>query len=156
MRTIERMAVAMIVGSLAACGGGSAPTPAHPAPPPAELHVGDLHLHATAVNTMALPERVTKSYGIARGEQTWMLLVTVRQGEEGRDVAVPANVVATARDLGGRRIGIPMRELRLDGGLIDNVGTFSISPPDTLQFTVDVTPANGPTRTLEFTREVAK
>jgi hypothetical protein len=157
MRTIERASVALLCATLAACGGGgSAPVPAQPAPPPAELHVGDLHLHATAVNTMALPERVTRGYGIARGEQTWMLLVTARKGEEGRDVAVPAKVEASARDLQGRRIDIPMRELRTGEGLVDNVGTFSITPPDTLQFTVQVTVAGAPVRTLEFTREVAK
>ena len=49
-----------------------------------------------------------------------------------------------------------MRELRTGEGLVDNVGTFSITPPDTLQFTVQVTVAGAPVRTLEFTREVAK
>ncbi|NUS59716.1 MAG: DUF4426 domain-containing protein [Lysobacter sp.] len=158
MRTIERSAcVAMLCLALAACGGGgSNPVPAQPAPPPAELHVGDLHVHATAVNTMSLPERVTRSYGIARGEQVWMLLVTTRRGEEGKDVAVPAKVEATARSLQGQKIDIVMRELRTPDGLIDNVGTFSITPPDTLQFNVQVTAENEPTRTLEFTREVAK
>ena len=69
---------------------------------------------------------------------------------------VPAKVEASARDLQGRRIDIPMRELRTGEGLVDNVGTFSITPPDTLQFTVQVTVAGAPVRTLEFTREVAK
>ncbi|WP_197427189.1 DUF4426 domain-containing protein [Noviluteimonas gilva] len=156
MRTIERAAVLLVAGVLAACGGGSTPVPAQAAPPPADLHDGDLHIHATAVNTLALPEKVTRTYGIPRGEQTWMLLVTTRQGEEGRDVAVPAKVSATARDLQGRKIEIPMRELRTGDGLLDNVGTFSITPPDTLQFTVQVTPVGAQTRTLTFTREVAK
>ena len=156
MRTIERATVVLLAGALAACGGGSSPVPAQPAQPPAELHVGDLHVHATAVNTLALPAQVTRAYGIARGEQTWMLLVTTRRGEEGRDVAVPAKVVASARDLQGRKIEIPMRELRTGEGLLDNVGTFSITPPDTLQFTVEVTPAGAPAGTLRFTREVAK
>ncbi len=156
MRTIERVAVLLLASALGACDGGSAPVPAQAAQPPAELHDGDLHIHATAVNTLALPESVTKTYGIPRGEQTWMLLVTTRQGEEGRDVAVPAKVVASARDLQGRNIGIAMRELRTGDGLFDNVGTFSITPPDTLQFTVEITPAGARTRTLSFTREVAK
>src|SRR4249919_3847708 len=104
MRTIESAAALLLAGVLTACGGGSAPVPAQAAPPPAELHDGDLHIHATAVNTLALPQQVTKAYGIARGEQTWMLLVTTRQGEEGRDVAVPAKVSASARDLQGRKI----------------------------------------------------
>ena len=154
---MRRLAACLATLALAACGGGgSEPVPAQPAPPPAELHVGDLHIHATAVKTTSLPERVTRGYGIARGEQTWMLLVSTRQGEEGKDVAIAAKVEASARDLQGRRIDIPMRELRTGEGLIDSVGTFSITPPDTLQFTVQVTPAGQPARTLEFTREVAK
>ena len=159
MRTTDALRVAAMAACLAfaGCGGGgSAPQPAHPAPPPAELHVGDLHVRATAVNTMALPDKVTRGYGIARGDQTWMLLVVVRRGPEGQDVAVPAQVEANARDLQGRRIDIPLRELRTGDGLVDHVGTFSITPPDTLQFTVQVTAANTPTQTLAFAREITR
>ena len=156
MRTIERACVALLVSALASCSGGSAPTVAQPAPPPAELVEGDLRILATTVPTTSLPEKVTKGYGIARGEGTWMLLVTVRRGPEGRDVSVPAVVDATARDLQNRKLGIPMKELETTDGLVDSVGTFTITGPDTLQFTVRVTPANERERTLEFTREIPK
>jgi hypothetical protein len=158
MRTIDALRIATLAAcvTLAACGGGSTPQPAQPAPPPAELQVGDVHILASAVNTMSLPERVTKGYGIARGEQTWMLLVTVRRGADGSDVSVPAKVTARARTLGGTAIDIPMRELRTANDYLDNVGTFAVTPPDTLQFSVDVTPQGAATSTLSFTREVAR
>jgi len=161
MRTIDApiqvACVALLCAALAACGDGGKPVPAQPAPPPAELHVGALHIRASTVNTTLLPEQVTRQYGIARGEQTWMLLVTVRTGkDEASETSMPANVEAFARDLQGRRIEIPLRELETAQGLVDHVGTFSIAPPDTLQFTVQVTPQGGPTRTLEFAREVAR
>ena len=68
MRTIERACVALLFVALSACSGGSAPTAAQPAPPPAELVEGDLRIIATIVPTTALQERVTRGYGIARGE----------------------------------------------------------------------------------------
>ena len=143
--------------ALAACGGGgSAPQPAQAAPPPAELRVGDLRIIASAVNTNALPASVTKDYGIARGEQTWLLLVSVRRGPEGAEKAVSATVEARARDLQGRTIDIPMREIPTADEYVDNVGTFSITPPDTLQFSVRVMPQGAAPATLEFTREIAR
>ena len=146
--------------ALAACGGGAAPQPAQAAPPPAELRVGDLRIIASAVNTNALPASVTKIYGIARGEQTWLLMVSVRQDPKdpaaGAGKAWPAQVQARARDLQGRTIDIPMREQRTAADYVDNLGTFSIAPPDTLQFTVQVTPQGAGPTTLEFTREIAR
>jgi hypothetical protein len=141
---------------LAACGGGSAPQPAQAAPPPAELRVGELRIIASAVETSALPESVTKRYGIARGEETWLLLVTVRRGPEGAETAVSSTVEARARDLQGRTIDIPMREIQTADDYVDNVGTFSITPPDTLQFSVRVMPQGAAPATLEFTREIAR
>ena len=163
MRTIDalRATPVLLCAMLAACGGKeSAPQPAQAAPPPAEARAGDLRILASAVNTMSLPEQVAKGYGIARGEQTWLLMVSVRQDPKdpaaGDGKAWPAQVQARARDLQGRTIDIPMREQRTAADYVDNLGTFSIAPPDTLQFTVQVTPAGAPTRTLTFTREVAK
>lgn len=156
MRTIERACVALLFVALAACSGGSAPTAAQPAPPPAELVEGDLRIIATIVPTMALQEKIARGYGIARGEDTWMLLVAVRRGPEGKDTSVPAKVDASARDLQGRRIGIPMHALRTEDGSIDSVGTFSFRGPDTLQFNVQVTPEGEATRTLDFAREIPK
>src|SRR5690349_4874078 len=101
MRMIERACVALLLVVLSACSGGSAPTAAQPAPPPAELIEGDLRIIATIVPTTALPEKVTRGYGIARGEDVWMLLVAVRRGPEGKDTSVPAKVDASARDLQG-------------------------------------------------------
>ena len=113
--------------ALAACGGGAAPQPAQAAPPPAELRIGDLRIIASAVNTTALPASVTKTYGIARGEQTWLLLVSVRRGPEGAEKAVSATVEARARDLQGRTIDIPMRDgSKLEFNGADYINHFAL------------------------------
>src|SRR4249919_4173945 len=137
MRTIDRLRAPLIAAclALAACGGGSAPTPAQPAPPPAELQTGDVHVLASAVDTMALPQRVTRQYGIPRGEQVWMLLVTVRRGSGSSETSATAKVEARAQTLGGNNIAIPLRATPTAANYIDYIGTFSIAGPDTLRFT---------------------
>ena len=151
----------LLLLALAGCsGGGSAPKPAQAAPPPAELTSGDLHLRAVAVPTLQLPEGVARGYGIDRGEHRVLLLVALRTGPEGADTAVAARVEAGATDLQGRRIEIPMRELRTadpSAGtgefLIDYIGVFDVTPPDTLRFEVDVVAAGKAPMRLDFVRE---
>ena len=154
MRTIDRLRAPLMVAclALAACGGGSAPTPAQPAPPPAELQTGDVHVLASAVDTMALPERVTTQYGIPRGEQVWMLLVTVRRS----DTSANAKVEARAQTLEGNTIVIKMKPTPTAANYIDHIGTFSIAGPDTLRFTVDVAPEGAPSAQLTFSREIPR
>ncbi|UHQ19712.1 DUF4426 domain-containing protein [Lysobacter sp. KIS68-7] len=154
MRTIDRLHAPLFAAclALAACGGGSAPTPAQPAPPPAELQTGDVHVLASAVDTMALPERVTRQYGIPRGEQVWMLLVTVRRGE----TSATAKVEARAQTLEGNNIAIKMKATPTATNYIDYIGTFSIAGPDTLRFTVDVAPEGAPSAQLTFSREIPR
>lgn len=156
MRTNDVVRALALAGALllAACGGGSDPKPAQPAPPPAELRVGDLHIMASLADTMTLPQQVTRQYGITRAEDTYLLLVAVRRGAD--ETSVPARVEARARTLNGNVLPIAMRETRTAEQYIDNIGTLEVAPPDTLQFTVQVTPEGAPTSTLNFTREVAR
>jgi len=163
MRTIDRLRVPRRVACvvlcaclLTACSGASAPTPAQPAPPPAELQTGDVHVIASAVDTMALPQRVTRQYGIPRGEQVWMLLVTVRRGSGSSETSATAKVEARAQTLGGNNIAIPLRATPTAANYIDYIGTFSIAGPDTLRFTVDIAPDGAPPAKLEFTREIPR
>lgn len=158
MRTSDllRAATAAAILGLVACTGGSDPKPAQPAPPPAELRVGDLHIIASVVDTTTLPEQVTRQYGITRAEDVYLLLVAVRRGAEGNETSVPARVDARVRTLNGNVLPIAMRETTTAERFIDNIGTFEVSPPDTLQFTLQVTPRGAPTSTLNFTREVAR
>lgn len=148
-----RAAAVLLAFTLASCsGGGSAPKPAQPAPPPAELRADDLHLRATAVPTLQLPERVARGYGIDRAEGSVLLLVALRTGPEGADRAVAARVEAQAMDLQGRRSAILMRELRT-GELLDYIGTIEVAPPETLRFRVDVVAEGRAPMRLEFARE---
>ncbi|MBF6022638.1 DUF4426 domain-containing protein [Lysobacter niastensis] len=148
---------------LAGCGGGGSPPPAAPsastagATQDAVSRIGDVSIRASVVQTSSLPEQVAAQYGIARDDRTVMLLVAVRQGPEAQEVALPAQITATATDLRGRRQTVSMRELRTGAGsgpeLLDYIGTVDISLPDTLRFDLTIVREGGATSSMQFSRD---
>lgn len=153
MRTLTRAAALLLTATLSACGGGGkAPVPANSAPQEATSRIGDVTIRATAMPTAQLSEPVATQYGIARADNTVMLLIGVRKGSDAQETALPATITATATDLRGRRHDIAMRELR-SGDLLDYVGTFEVSPPDTVRFDVTIVREGGASSTMQFTRD---
>ena len=141
--------------ALAGCGGAA---PDHAADSrtqaqeEASTRIGDMVVRANAIPTTMLGEAVAKQYGIARGDDSILLLVGVRLGPDSRATAVPARITATATDLLGKRQSIAMREVR-SGEFVDYVGTASVIAPDTLRFDIDVLPGHGPRMALQFNRD---
>jgi hypothetical protein len=146
---------------LSACGREAAvPTGSDSvglAPQEAIARSGDVTVRASALQTSALSPTVAQQYGIVRDDTTVMLLVAVRRGPDGQDVAVPARVSATATDLRGQRHSLELRELRTgeagSAQLLDYIGTVEIALPDTLRFDVTVAPESGAGTSLQFSRE---
>jgi hypothetical protein len=138
---------------LAACsGGGSAPRPAQPAPPPAEFRQGDLRISASTTPTRQLDAGIARGYGIPRSDDGVLVLVTVREGPEGAGTALESQVAGWATDLQGRRHALAFRELRA-GGFVDQAAVLDVRAPDTLQFHLTVTPRGRPAQQLDFVRE---
>lgn len=138
---------------LAGCsGGGSAPRPAQPAPPPAAWQQGQLHISASTTPTRQLDERIAREYGIPRSDDGVLVLVTVREGPEGADVALEAEAGGWATDLQGRRHELAFRELRTPG-FVDQVAVLDVRAPDTLRFHLTVTPRGHGPKQLDFVRE---
>ena len=164
MRTMPRLTAVLALAStlaLAACGG-DAPKPARIIDTPQETvsRSGDVTVRANVVRTDLLNEAVARGYGIARDEGTALLLVSVRRGPDGQDVAIPAKIEASVTDLQGRRRAIALRELRTEvqgatppQALIDYIGTTDIHAPDTLRFDLVVEREGGARSTMQFTRE---
>lgn len=144
---------ALAAALLAGCGNDPPPR-AVPAsvPQSANLQVGDLTVRASAVQTSALGPAVASEYGIERGDETVLLLVALRRGDDGQEVSVPARVEATVTDLRGQRHALELRELR-SGELLDYVGTVQVSLPDTLRFELRIVPEGGRVSNMQFTRE---
>ena len=127
------------------------------APQEATARSGDVTVHASVLQTSALSPAVAQQYGIVRDDAVVMLLVAVRRGPDGQDVAVPARVSATATDLRGQRHTLELRELRTgeagSAQLLDYIGTVDIALPDTVRFDVTVVPESGAGTNLQFSRE---
>jgi len=159
------LALSLIVTlALAACGGSAPPTPPSPPSPPsgasasqeAVSRIGDVTIRASAIPTSTLSEQVARQYGIARDNNTVMLLIGVRRGDSAQETALPAQIIATATDLRGRKHMLDMRELRSGSGasaLLDYVGTVEVSPPDTLRFDVQIVREGGATSQMQFSRD---
>ncbi|WP_342315949.1 DUF4426 domain-containing protein [Lysobacter sp. FW306-1B-D06B] len=145
----------MCAATLVACGGNAPPAPSSgsaAASQEAVSRIGDVTIRASAIPTATLSEQIATQYGIARADNTVMLLIGVRQGSDAQETALPARITATATDLRGRQHPIEMRELR-SGDLLDYVGTIDISPPDTVRFDVTVVREGGATSQMQFTRD---
>jgi len=157
------LASSLLCVALTACGGNAPPA----APPSAAgasasqeavSRIGDVTIRASAIPTATLSEQVARQYGIARNDDTVMLLIGVRQGEGAQETALPATITATATDLRGRAHPIAMRELRSGDpsssqALLDYVGTVEVAPPDTVRFDVQIVRENGATSQMQFSRD---
>jgi hypothetical protein len=165
MRTLPRLAALAIASTLTLAGcGGDAPKPARIIETPQEAvsRSGDVTVRANVVRTDLLNEAMARGYGIARDEGTLLLLVSVRRGPDGQDVAIPAKIEASVTDLQGRRSSVALRELRTDvpgatppQTLIDYIGTTEVHAPDTLRFDLGIEREDGARSTMQFTREFA-
>ena len=100
--------------------------------------VGDLHVYYNALPSTDLTPEVARQYGITRSANHALLNVSVRRGEPGADVAVPAKVLAVATNLAGQRNGVEMREVR-DGDALYYLGEAPVNGQDTLTFEREVT-----------------
>lgn len=149
------VAIIAVCGVIAGCNG-DAPKPAKLADAPQEAvsRVGDITVRANVLPTASLGEAMAKQYGIAREDDRVMLLVSVRQGPDGQDTALPATIVAKVSNLQGQHRGIEMRELRT-GDYVDYVGTTTVSPPDTLRFELEIVREGGARSTMMFSRDFA-
>lgn len=164
MRTMPRRTILLALASLLALAGcgEDAPKPARliEAPQEAISRHGDVTVRANVIRTDLLNEAMARGYGIARDEGTVLLMVSVRRGPDGQDVAIPAKIDASVTDLQGRRRSLALRELRTEipgtspaQTLIDHVGTLEVTAPDTLRFDLSIEREGGARSTMQFTRE---
>ena len=164
MRTTSCLIATFVLASLLALAGcgGDAPKPARiiETPQDAVSRHGDVTVRANVVRTDLLNETMARGYGIARDENTLLLMVSVRRGPDGQDVAIPAKIDASVTDLQGRRRSLALRELRTEvpgaspaQALIDYIGATDVSAPDTLRFDLSIEREGGARTTMQFTRE---
>lgn len=99
-----------------------------------------IEVHYSAIPTNDLQPEIAKSYGIARSKNRGLLTIAVLK-KNNLDVAVPikATLSASAANLAGQRSKVQMREVQ-EGTAVYYLGEYPVTAPDTLKFTVTVTP----------------
>lgn len=152
------LGLSLASASLVGCGReSSVPTSAGSTTDPTQQgtlsRVGDVSIRANVTPTAMIGEAVAAQYGIERDEHSMLLLVSVSQGPEAQETALPAQVTATVTDLRGVSQTIEMREVR-SGSLIDYLGTVRVTPPDTLRFDLVIVREGGARSTMQFSRDV--
>ena len=145
--------LAPFVLALAACGGSTPPVTASTsqAPQQAEARLGDVVVHASALQTSTLDEAIAKRYGLERSGRVAMLLVSVRRADGSDAAGLPVSIDATVTPDRGTPERITLREISVDG-LVDRVGTVQIAPPESLRFDLVIRYGTS-TSTMQFTRD---
>lgn len=103
----------------------------------------DIEVHYNAMSTDELLPEVAKSYDIARSKNRGLLTVSVhRKNKLGVPRSVKAKLKANAVNLSGQLFAVKMREV-VEGTAIYYLGEYRVSPPETLKFTLSITPQGG-------------
>ena len=101
-------------------------------------------IHHNAFTTDTLSPEVARHYRLQRSKNRGMLNVSVIKEIPGTTgLSVPAQVTARATNLTGQSRDIPMREVK-DGDAIYYIGDFRVANQETLNFSLEVTPAGEP------------
>lgn len=116
---------------------------------------GDIEVHYNAMPTSELLPEVAKNYKLERSQTRGLLTVSVlRKNQLGVGQPIKAEVTAHVVNQYSQLGNIDLREIQ-EGPAIYYLGEFRMSPPDTLKFTLSVTP-QGSAKPLkvEFDRKV--
>jgi hypothetical protein len=139
---------------LAACSGGSPSAPAgvdaSSSTQQAEARIGDVVVHASAVQATALDAATLSRHGLERSDRNVLLLVSVRRLDGGDASGLPVAVTAQVAPDGAAPQPVTLREVRVDG-LIDRIGSVEVAPPETLRFDVSIRYGES-TSTMQFRR----
>ncbi|MEK7991256.1 MAG: DUF4426 domain-containing protein [Thiotrichaceae bacterium] len=112
--------------------------------------VGDFTIHYNTLKTGFLTPEIAKNYGIVRSKQRAMLTISIRQGEMGNDIAVPASITAQAVNLTKQLKTITLKKVK-DGDALYYIGTFKIYNEEIFDFTLNVTPEGHEGEPVEIT-----
>ncbi|MEN4902517.1 DUF4426 domain-containing protein [Luteimonas sp. TWI1437] len=152
-----RPLVAMLALALAACGAEpSTPSPGtssggNTLAMPERAMLGTAEIEASVVPTARISEAAARQYGIDRGDDRVLVLVSVRDG----DAAPPVTVTGHARDLRGVRQSLAFAPVTVDGQ-VEHVATARAFGPDTLRLALEVAGVDGARTVLRFNREIPR
>lgn len=124
------------------------------APAPAQQHETAGHtILYSVLPTDQLHTEVARRYGIERSDRRGLLTIIVRRKDAAAgDPAVAARITGSVQNLLGEPQTLRFEEVR-GADTIDYLTTFPLRRPDTLRFSLDVTPEDGKAEAVRFQRE---
>tara|TARA_R110001592_G_scaffold1874_4_gene11357 strand:+ start:1891 stop:2358 length:468 start_codon:yes stop_codon:yes gene_type:complete len=125
---------------------------AQDAPPATETSssFGKDTVHYSVLNTTFISPQVAKSYGIVRGEDKFLINVSVRRQLDTSNIAVRADVKGTSSDL----IYVNTLEFReiIEQDAIYYIAEFDISNDERQNFRLSVSVDNRPSYDIQFNK----
>lgn len=117
--------------------------------------VGDFDIYYSAIQVDQLPEQISKRYNLQRGPSAAMLQVTVRQrAADGSDKAVAAMISGTVKSLAAKPAVLNFIE-HVDTDAAIYIAEFTLTPPDTLVYTLHVSADGLSDQEITFQRDYA-
>ena len=115
---------------------------------------GDYTVYHTVFNSTFLKPDVAAAYGLTRGEQ--IFLVNVSVNKTGRSFGQAAQLKGTATDLIQKQRKLDFQEID-EGEAVYYIAPLRLAGQDILHFTIEVTPEpSAEPFTVNFTRKFAK
>ncbi len=116
--------------------------------------VGDFEIYYSAIPINQLPVQISERYNLQRGPNAAILQVTVRSSANGTDKAIAATISGTAKSLAAKPIVLNFVE-HADTDAPIYIAEFSLTPPDTLVYTLHVSADGLPDQEITFQRDYA-
>ena len=113
--------------------------------------IGDYVVHYNALSTESLPPSVASAYGITRSKNRGLLNISVLKRGGGFS-GVSADIKASATNLTGQLRNLELRKIE-EQNAVYYVSDFSVANRETLDFSVQVTTADGATGNIKFRQE---
>ncbi|MBW2941263.1 DUF4426 domain-containing protein [Zhongshania aquimaris] len=109
-------------------------------------------VHYSVVNSTFLTPQVAKSYGIIRGDNKFLINVSVRRQLDTTNLAVRAKVEGTSSDL-IHRTPLEFREI-IEQDAIYYIAEFEISNDERQDFRLSVSVDNRPSYDIQFNKMI--
>lgn len=116
--------------------------------------VGDFEIYFSAIAINQLPSQISERYNLQRGPNAAMLQVSVRSTANGSDTAVAATISGTAKGLATKPVVLNFVE-HADDDLPIYIAEFTLTPPDTMVYTLHVSADGLSDQEITFQRDYA-
>jgi hypothetical protein len=115
--------------------------------------VGEFTAHYNVFNSASLSADIARLYGITRGGNQAVVLISVRKQLGNNDAEAKANVQGSAQNLIGQKVELTFKEIK-EAQAIYYIATFRFDDKDHMKFKLTATPENGSAIDIDLTQQM--